>query len=147
MAGNWSTGSGKRLMMPRSMIDVQLDEPSSKKVRGSDNALVSPRTVQASTAPPEGKKQNLAVFRCEACSGTAFWGHGDGYDNGNGGKTYRCGNSSCKKILPRLPPDEVQRRKEACGCLYCLTEVFMKEQGMSKEDARKEAKAVLEACE
>ena len=143
MAGKWSTASGKRLMMPRSMIDEPLAEPSGKKARGSDNALVSPRPALAPAQAPTGK-QNLAVFRCEDCNGTAFWGHGNGYDDGKGGKTYRCGDSKCRKILKFLPPEEVQKRKDACGCVSCLTEVFIK-QGMGKEEARAEAKAALEA--
>ena len=76
MSREWSTASGKRLMVPRTKIDEPMAEPSAKKPRVSDNALVSPHTVPVSRKPSSGKQQNLAAFRCVDCEGTHFWGHG-----------------------------------------------------------------------
>lgn len=143
--GAWSTASGKRLMMPRSMIDEAMVVPSAKKVRVSDNALVQPRGNDT-TAVPKGKQQNLAAFRCEACDGTHFWGHGDGHSDGKGGKFYRCSNSKCKKRVPYLPPHEQLIRKAKCGCVYCLVAKLMKDGKRSKEEARAEAEALLAAA-
>ena len=66
----------------------------------------------------------------------------NGHDDRKGGRFYKC--SKCYKFLKFLPPEEVKKRKEACGCFYCKTEFYVG-LGKSKEDAKKEAEADLEA--
>lgn len=44
-----------------------------------------------------------AQYRGPCCGGTRVWGDGKGYDDGHGGRVWRCGNSSCRKLLPRGP--------------------------------------------
>lgn len=143
MASAWSTASGKRLMMPRSMIGEQMVEPSAKKVRaGSDNALVQHRTSgTALPVAPTGKQQNLAAFRCGDCDGTHFWGHGNGHNDGKGGNIYKC--SKCRKPLKYLPREEQEKRLAACNCVYCLAARLMKDGKLSKEEARAEAELIL----
>ena len=140
--GDWSTGSGKRLMMPRAMIGEQMVGPPAKKVRVTDNALVQPRTSGSIPEAPKtkGKQQNLAAFRCGDCDGTHFWGHGGGHDNGKGGKYYKC--SKCRKTLPFLPQHEQDKRNDECSCVYCLAARLMKK-GKSRAEAMAEAEGVL----
>ena len=111
----WATNSGKRLMMPRSALDVPIVQPSSKRActGGKANALVKPASVPA----PKAKSLHLTSFLCESCGGNHWWGHGNGYARGT---VFRCDNPKCKKLVPHVSTEEAQARTAKCP--HCLGE-------------------------
>ena len=110
-------------------------------------AMKTSGAQQKATATPSdearSKQQNLAEWRGPCCDGTHFWGHGKGFDDGRGGRIYKCGNSKCRKLLPRLTPEEQEKHRSAGHCVYCLAESLMANGKMSKEEAKAEAAAIF----
>ena len=110
MTDAWSTKSGKRLMVPRSALDVPTVQPLCKRVCTGGNALVKPE-------PPKAKSLHLTSFLCEACGGNHWWGHGNGYA---GGTLFRCDNPKCKRAVPKVSTEEAETRM--ANCPHCIGE-------------------------
>ena len=81
-------------------------------------------------------------FRGPCCGGSHFWGHGNGFDNGKGGKFYKC--DGCKKPLVYLEPVEQEKRRERC--VHCLALPLIA-QGIDRDEARSLAEAGLAALD
>ena len=95
-------------MMPRTALDIPVVEPSTasqqrKRGRSGDHAI-------SKNKRGGGGGGGLPEWRGPCCGGTMSWGKGRGYDDGKGGRVWKCGNSSCNKLLPR--PTNCEARDE-----------------------------------
>ena len=140
---DWSTASGKRLhgMVPRTAIDVRTVEPAKKMRTSTSNALVVEQ-VQDVFMP--AKSQKLKEFLGPCCGGSHFWGHGNGFDNGKGGKFWKC-NNGCKKPLNVLPLEEQEKRRALCVHCQALAIQAAATTAMTTAEARELAELAMEA--
>ena len=102
----WSTPSGSaHLMMPREMMDIPVVAPSTTKPSSKKRAAAG-----VSSDEPEGKRPagGALEWRGPCCGGTMVWGKGNGYKPARGGdREYRCGNSGCRKLLPKPSTQDI----------------------------------------
>ena len=76
------------------------------------------------------------------CGGKHFWGHGNGCNDGRGGKYWKC-NYGCRRPLKYLAPDEQEKRR--ARCVHCLA-LPLEAEGMSKADAGEMAETLLKVA-
>ena len=96
-------------MMPREMMvkmmDIPVVAPSTTKPSSKKRAAAG-----VSSDEPEGKRPagGALEWRGPCCGGTMVWGKGNGYKPARGGdREYRCGNSGCRKLLPKPSTQDI----------------------------------------
>ena len=98
----------------RSPHDATRDDGHPRRGAVDDEAVVKEARCRpaagVSSDEPKGKRPagGALEWRGPCCGGTMVWGKGNGYKPARGGdREYRCGNSGCRKLLPKPSTQDI----------------------------------------